>query len=134
MGFSLGSQLTKDRHYTQNSDRIPQLVSRRPIGSPFHPSRGPLAAILLLFPRRLQFPIPVGVNLLLMPGEYDRSKMNCFQDSSSASLICCDCNAEPSAIHKGFVDDSAAVASERRLLGRHGDVSGNRLPGIECGF
>jgi hypothetical protein len=35
-----------------------------------HPSGGPLAAILPLFPRRLQFPIPVGLNLLLMPGEY----------------------------------------------------------------
>jgi hypothetical protein len=33
-------------------------------------SRGPLAAILPLFPRRLQFPIPVGLNLLLMPGEH----------------------------------------------------------------
>jgi hypothetical protein len=36
----------------------------------FHPSRGPLAAILPLFPRRLQFPIPLGLNLLLMPGEH----------------------------------------------------------------
>ena len=45
--------------------------SRRQTGSnPFHSSRGPLAAILLLFPRRLQFPIPVGLNLLLMPGEH----------------------------------------------------------------
>ena len=43
----------------------------RPTGSnPFHPSRGPLAAILPLFPRRLQFPIPLGLNLLLMPGEH----------------------------------------------------------------
>ena len=33
-------------------------------------SRGPLAAILPLFPRRLQLPIPVGLNLLLMPGEH----------------------------------------------------------------
>jgi hypothetical protein len=31
--------------------------------NPFHPSVGPL------FPRRLQFQIPVGLNLLLMPGE-----------------------------------------------------------------
>src|ERR1017187_3258911 len=47
------------------------LAYRRPTGSnPFHPSRGPLAAILPLFPRRLQFPIPVGLNLLLMPGEH----------------------------------------------------------------
>jgi hypothetical protein len=29
-----------------------------------------LAAILPLFPRRLQLPIPLGVNLLLMPGEH----------------------------------------------------------------
>jgi hypothetical protein len=36
----------------------------------FHPSRGPLVAILPLFPRRLQFPIPLGLNLLLMPGEH----------------------------------------------------------------
>src|ERR1035437_8623061 len=47
------------------------LAYRRPTGSnPFHPSRGPLAAILPLFPRRLQFPIPVGLNLLLMVGEH----------------------------------------------------------------
>jgi hypothetical protein len=42
----------------------------RPTGSnPFHPSRRPLAAILPLFPRRVQLPIPLGLNLLLMPGE-----------------------------------------------------------------
>jgi hypothetical protein len=28
--------------------------------NPFHPSRGLLAAILSLFPRRLQFPVPPG--------------------------------------------------------------------------
>jgi hypothetical protein len=33
-------------------------------------SRGPLAAILPLCPRRLQFPVPLGLNLLLMPGEH----------------------------------------------------------------
>jgi hypothetical protein len=38
--------------------------------NPFHLSRGALAAILSLFPRRLQFPVPLGVNLLLMPGEH----------------------------------------------------------------
>jgi hypothetical protein len=38
--------------------------------NPFHPSRGPLPAILPLFPRRLQFPIPLGLNLLLLPGEH----------------------------------------------------------------
>jgi hypothetical protein len=42
---------------------------RRTGSNPFHPSRRPLAAILPLLPRRLQFPIPVGLNLLLMPGE-----------------------------------------------------------------
>jgi hypothetical protein len=43
----------------------------RPTGSnPFHRLGGPLAAILPLFPRRFQFPIPVGLNLLLMPGEH----------------------------------------------------------------
>ena len=46
-------------------------VSGRPTGSnPFHPSRGLLAAILPLFPRRVQLPIPLGLNLLLMPGEH----------------------------------------------------------------
>jgi len=46
-------------------------VDRRPTGSnPFHPSRGLLAAILPLFPRPLQLPIPLGLNLLLMPGEH----------------------------------------------------------------
>jgi hypothetical protein len=35
--------------------------------NPFHLSRGLLAAILPLFPRRLQLPIPLGLNLLLMP-------------------------------------------------------------------
>jgi hypothetical protein len=29
-----------------------------------------MLAILPLFPRRLQFPIPLGLNLLLMPGEH----------------------------------------------------------------
>ena len=38
--------------------------------NPFHQSRGPLAVILPLFPRRLQLPIPLGVNLLLMPSEH----------------------------------------------------------------
>jgi hypothetical protein len=33
-------------------------------------SRGPLAAIVPLLPRRLQFPIPGELNLLLMPGEH----------------------------------------------------------------
>jgi hypothetical protein len=32
----------------------------------FHPSRGLLATNLPLFPRRLQLPIPLGLNLLLM--------------------------------------------------------------------
>jgi hypothetical protein len=30
---------------------------------------GPLVAILPLFPRRFQFPTPIGLNLLLMSGE-----------------------------------------------------------------
>src|ERR1700675_3744820 len=43
----------------------------RPTGSnPFHPSRRPLAAILPLSLRRVQLPIPLGLNLLLMPGEH----------------------------------------------------------------
>ena len=43
----------------------------RPTGSnPFHPSRRPLAAILPLFLRRVQLPMPLGLNLLLVPGEH----------------------------------------------------------------
>ena len=43
----------------------------RPTGSnPFHPSRRPLAAIPPLFLSRVQLPIPLGLNLLLMPGEH----------------------------------------------------------------
>jgi hypothetical protein len=38
--------------------------------NPFHPSRRPLAAILPLFLRRVQLPIPLGLNLLLVPGEH----------------------------------------------------------------
>ena len=38
--------------------------------NPFHPSRDPLAAILPPFPRCLQFPIPLGLNLALIPGEH----------------------------------------------------------------
>jgi hypothetical protein len=40
---------------------------RRTGGNPFRPSRDPLAAILPLFPRCLQFPIPLGLNLVLIP-------------------------------------------------------------------
>src|ERR1700687_1807529 len=43
----------------------------RPSGSNrLHPSRRPLAAILPLFLRRVQLPIPLGLNLLLVPGEH----------------------------------------------------------------
>jgi hypothetical protein len=43
----------------------------RPTGSnSFHPSGGPLAAILPLLSRRLQFPIPLGANLRLTPSEH----------------------------------------------------------------
>jgi hypothetical protein len=38
--------------------------------NPFHPPRGPLAAILPLFSCRFQFPIALGLYLLLMPGEH----------------------------------------------------------------
>jgi len=48
----------------------PFLVGWSANPNPFHPSRGPLAAILPLFPRRLQSQIPVGLNLLLMPGKH----------------------------------------------------------------
>jgi len=49
----------------------------RPTGSnPFHPSRRPLAAILPLFLRRVQLPIPLGLNLLLMPGEHVVPRQN----------------------------------------------------------
>jgi hypothetical protein len=43
---------------------------RQTRSNPFNPSGGPLVATFPLFPRRLQFPIPVGLNLLLMPGEH----------------------------------------------------------------
>lgn len=49
----------------------------RPPGSnPFHPSRGPLAAILPLFPRRFEFPIPLDLDLLLMSGEHVETIQN----------------------------------------------------------
>jgi hypothetical protein len=56
---------------------MPVLASSgRIVGKPevtrFHPSRGLLATNLPLFPRRLQLPIPLGLNLLLMPGEHGR--------------------------------------------------------------
>ena len=37
--------------------------------NPFHPSDGPLAAILPLLSLRLHFPIPLGVNLRVTPSE-----------------------------------------------------------------
>ena len=50
------------------------ITNFRIVGKPevtrFHPSRGLLATNLPLFPRRLQLPIPLGLNLLLMPGEH----------------------------------------------------------------
>ncbi len=39
-------------------------------GNLFHRSCGLLAAILPLFPRRLQPPVPLGLNLLLVPSEH----------------------------------------------------------------
>jgi hypothetical protein len=39
-------------------------------------SRGPLAAILPLFPRRLQLPIPLGLNFLLVLPQNDDSASN----------------------------------------------------------
>ena len=53
----------------------------RPTGSdPFHASRGPLSAIYPLFPRRLQSPIPLGLNLLLIPGEQDLTGLGACAD------------------------------------------------------
>ncbi len=57
------------------TDNVKRLTSRHPDcrqtgNNPFHPSRGPLAAILPLFPRRFHLPIPLGLNLQLMPGEH----------------------------------------------------------------
>jgi len=47
----------------------PMSTGGRPTGSNlFHPSHGPLAAILPLLPRRVQLPIPLGLDLLLMVG------------------------------------------------------------------
>jgi hypothetical protein len=36
-------------------------------------SRSPLVAILPLFPRSFQLPLPLGLNLLLMPSEHKRN-------------------------------------------------------------
>jgi hypothetical protein len=47
-----------------------QLLDRPTGSNPFHPSSDPLTAILPPFPRRLQFPVPLPVNLLLSPGEH----------------------------------------------------------------
>jgi hypothetical protein len=59
-----------------------KILGKNEAGSnPFHPPGGPLAAILLVFPRRLHFSIPVGLSLLLPPGEHDCSKMNCLSNS-----------------------------------------------------
>ena len=44
--------------------------SARTGSNPFRRSRGPLAAILPVFSRRFQFPIPVGLNLLLASGQH----------------------------------------------------------------
>src|ERR1019366_8457245 len=76
------------------------LAYRRPTGSnPFHPSRGPLAAILPLFPRRLQFPILFGLNLMLMPGEHvlrrDVSEWRCSDGRCCNALR----NPPPDAAH-----------------------------------
>jgi len=38
--------------------------------NPFHPSRGLLATNPPVFPHRLQLSVPLGLNLLLMPGEH----------------------------------------------------------------
>jgi hypothetical protein len=47
-----------------------QFPDGRPTGSNlFHRSRGPLEALLPLFSCRLQFQIPVALNLLLLPAE-----------------------------------------------------------------
>src|SRR5438309_9264418 len=48
-----------------------QILGSRSTGiNPFHRSGGPPTAILPLFPCRFQLPIPLGLNLLLMPGEH----------------------------------------------------------------
>ena len=53
-------------------NKIPD--SERIVGKPevihFHLSRGLLATNLPLFPRRLQLPIPLGLNLLRLPVEH----------------------------------------------------------------
>ena len=46
-------------------------MNRRPTKSnPFHQSRGPLATILPMFPRRCQLPVAFGVNHLLASGQH----------------------------------------------------------------
>ena len=38
--------------------------------NPFHQSRGPVVSVLPPFSCRLQLPVPLGLNLVLMPGEH----------------------------------------------------------------
>jgi hypothetical protein len=53
------------------ADAVPGGSGSRPTGSnPFHPSGDLLAAILALLSRRLQFLVPLGVNLRLTPSEH----------------------------------------------------------------
>jgi len=60
-----------NRRFSYYLHSVGFLVDGRQTGSnPFHPSRGLPATNLSLFPRRLQFPIPLGLNFLLMPGEH----------------------------------------------------------------
>jgi len=58
------------REVSEQATRSFQMNRRPTKSNPFNQSRGPLAAILPLFPRRVQLPIPLGLNLLLMPGEH----------------------------------------------------------------
>ena len=46
------------------------MISRLSGSNPLHPLRDTLAAILPLFPRRIQLTIPFGLNLLLMSGKH----------------------------------------------------------------
>jgi hypothetical protein len=63
------NQRAHEKHF--GADRTGQLPNGRQSGSnPFHPSRGPLAAILQLFARRFKLPIPLRLNFLLMPREH----------------------------------------------------------------
>jgi hypothetical protein len=83
--------------------------------NPFHPSRRPLAAILPLFLCRVQLPISLGLNLLLVPGEHfmfcESWLMKRGQLESQSSTR--DRNVKAGDAAKEIDDDAAARHAER---------------------